>query len=237
MHRTILIMGDSVALGASSLDGVEVRARVQKPFPQQLAAALSGWNVIVDAAAMRTTLMAAERVASLLDEHRPDALLLATGANDVDLDWRRFIVSKGSVVRSRTPPAQFAKSVALIADAASTRGVRVFLCDTMTCHLSIRLPYLTQLLGVDLNGMAKAAGGQPACDGLVRAYRETVERAAESHGAVVASFGSALDRGVASAVHEADGTHPNQAGHDLIAAALVEMFRTKYASETGRGAP
>jgi lysophospholipase L1-like esterase len=72
---------------------------------------------------------------------------------------------------------------------------------------------------------------------LVRAYRETVDRAAESHAAVVASFGSALDRGVPSSVHEADGTHPNQAGHDLIAAALVEMFRAQYANEMGRGTP
>lgn len=220
-RQPMLIVGDSIALGATQIDGTSVVARVERCFVDAISIAISPRPIVVDARPMRTTRTVAQELAVLLHTHRPATLFLCTGANDADIDWRRFMVSEGAVVRSRTPLDQFLRSLRDIAALCSAAGVELILSDVMSSRLESRLPYLNRLVGRDIRAWAEAAGGQASCDEVVLRYREAMSSLASELSLRVAPFGSALEGPGFAALLAPDGTHPNQAGHDALAHALA----------------
>ena len=222
---TLLVLGDSVALGATAIDGVRVVARVDRSFVETVTE-LAGWRLVIDAVPLRTTHVAATELPRLLDVERPDLLLIATGANDVDIDWRRFVVSRGEVVRSRSPLRAYGAALRSMAVVAKEKSVPLAISETFSCSLSRRVPHLSSLLGQDVGAWVEAAGGQTKCNEIVRDFRAVAREIAEEFGATLIPIGSAFDAGPVEGMLAADGTHPNQAGHDLIADVCLAHLRS-----------
>src|ERR1700677_4592992 len=101
MHSKLLIIGDSISLGVAEIRGNDVIDRVATSYVDLLRAALIGVEILVDADTHRTTSVACKNIDALLATHRPDVLLIMLGGNDGDIDWRRFVLSNGVVIRSR----------------------------------------------------------------------------------------------------------------------------------------
>src|SRR5207248_867846 len=125
----LLIVGDSISLGAAEIRGNEVLRYVDQTFVEHLARELPGISLHVDADVHRTTSQARELLGALLVAHEPDAVLLMLGPNDADLDWRRFILSEGKIARSRVPVERFSENIRLMVNQIRTTGARPILCD------------------------------------------------------------------------------------------------------------
>lgn len=116
MMMKLLILGDSISLGVSEVRGNDVVANVEHSYVDLLSHALPGVQLIVDADVHRTTSAARETLDSLLAMHSPDVVLVMLGGNDADLDWRRFVLSDGKVIRSRLTVETYEKNLRLITE-------------------------------------------------------------------------------------------------------------------------
>lgn len=227
----LLIIGDSIALGATAIDGTTILSRVENSFADHAAASLPEWSVVVEAAPLRTTRFAATSTPEAITRHRPDAIFVTTGANDVDIDWRRFMFSQGRTVQSRTPLSAYAASLRAIAGHGRAAGIPVILADTFNSNLDRRMGHLCSILGQDIRSWVEGAGGQPVCDAMVREYRAAAASVARELGLALCPLGSSFEQGDLSSLLAQDGTHPNQAGHDLLAsvanATLTQVLPTR----------
>jgi len=144
-------------------------------------------------------------------------LLLATGSNDADVDWRRLIASRGRVVRTTTPLAAYERALAAILAEASAIGCEARVFEPLAMDLERRAAWLGRELGRDLTPVVEESGGAARAREIVLEYRLATRRVAGDENVV--RCGTVLEEAGTAEVLGEDGVHPNLAGHRLIAQA------------------
>lgn len=226
----LLVVGDSMSLGALVVEGTQVTEWIEPTYIDLLRRELLSWHIEVDAAPLRRTADAAQLLPALLEKSRPDVVLLATGSNDLDIDWRRFVISGGSTVRSRTPEREYSRSLRSIASATIGVGGVLVVTDALAMSMQLRTPFLERVAGRALRSMVEAAGGQARADAMTQNHREITTALSRELGIHVAPFGTALEHVAAARVLGPDGTHPNAEGHRLMAAGVMPVLRAAAAT-------
>ncbi len=225
-RSTLLIVGDSMSLGAAEILGKDIVGFVTPSYVELLREGLAAVaNIVVDAEVHRTTLQALEELPGLLDAHRPDVILLAVGSNDVDVNWKRFIITDGRVGQNTVRMDRYLENVRSIVDFARARGTRVVLMDMHNHNLAVRGPYLSRLAGRDVNAMIERGGGQAASDRGLDEYRAALEALAVETSADLVRYGVMLCGRPPQEVLGEDGVHVNAEGHRLIALELLPVLR------------
>ncbi len=225
-QRTLLVVGDSISLGIAEIRGTEVTGRVQRSYLDILRAELTDLNFIVDADIHRTTADAVDLIDPLLHGHPADAVLVMLGGNDVDLLWKRFVISNGKIIQNRIRVDRYAANLTRIARKIIAAGSRPILTDMPNHSLDIRGRFLSQLSGKDVSAMIQANGGQPVSDQGLEVYREAAARAAEEVGCPFVRYGTALSHLPLESVSGPDGVHPNDYAHEIIARELKPVIES-----------
>lgn len=216
----VLVLGDSIAAGALSVDGTTITDRLSPTFVDLLAERFATLEFVVDAVALRRTPDVLGALPGLLERVEPAMVLVATGANDADLDWRRFVISDGAVVRSRTPIERYASDLASMARLIRAHRAWAILAEPIGLHLASRAPHLCSLVKRDLGPAMERAGGQAHADEIVGRYRDASALVAAEFGFLHCPLGPDLASQDPSRVLAADGTHPNELGHRVMAETL-----------------
>ncbi len=225
-QRTLLIVGDSISLGIAEIRGTDVTGRVQRSYLDILRTQLPDIKFIVDADIHRTTADAVELMDPLLQEHHPDAVLVMLGGNDVDLLWKRFVISNGKIVQNRIRVDRYAANLTKIAHKIIAAGSRPILTDMPNHSLEIRGRYLSQLSGKDVSAMIQGHGGQPVSDRELEVYRVAAAEVAAELDCPFVRYGTSLSRLPPESVSGPDGVHPNDHAHALIAGELAVVLQT-----------
>jgi lysophospholipase L1-like esterase len=220
----ILVLGDSISAGATVIEGMQILERVANSFVEHVARQAPDLNVTVDAVPWRRTPELAEGVPSLLAAHDPDVVVIATGANDADIEWKRYVVSNGRVVRSRTRLVDFTAALGKLAVACAKHGAVMIATEVISPALRLRAPLLSAAAGRDLWPLIQESGGQAACDKIVEDYRGAAHDEGKRSGFAVARTGSALGDAPHEQVYAADGVHPNDEGHRILGTALAPLI-------------
>ncbi len=224
-QRTLLIVGDSISLGIAEIRGTDVTGRVERSYLDILRTQLSDVTFIVDADIHRTTADAVELMDPLLQEHHPDAVLVMLGGNDVDLLWKRFVISNGKIVQNRIRVDRYSAHLTKIAQKIIAAGAWPILTDMPNHALDIRGRYLSQLSGKDVSAMIQALGGQPVSDQGLEVYRVAAAKVAAELECPFVQYGTSLSRVPLESVSGPDGVHPNDYAHGLIADELVAVIQ------------
>jgi lysophospholipase L1-like esterase len=223
--RRLLILGDSISLGVSEVRGSEVVQTVSPSYVDLLRDQLHAWNIHVDADLHRTTSAAPERIDNwLASALPPDACLIMLGGNDADLDWKRFVLSEGRIIRNRVAVARYRENLRSIVHTLLDAGVIPVLTDMPNHHFEIRGPYVSRLAGKDVVDMLRRNGGQEESNRHWALYRAAVASVAADTGAALVRYGEALAALPPEKVLSHDGAHPGTAGHRVIAQCLLPVL-------------
>ena len=226
MHSKLLILGDSISLGVSEIRGNDVVDRVESSYVDHIAKALPGVEIIVDADTHRTTTAACKTIDTLLTTHRPHAVLIMLGGNDGDIDWRRFVLSNGTIIRSRNSVEAYDKNLRQLATKILAAGATPILTDMPNHHFELRGPYISRIAERDVTTMLERGGGQAASDIEREKYRQAVHQIASDFSLALAHYGEAMEQHPPREMVGIDGAHPSNAGHAVIAEALLpELLR------------
>jgi len=222
----VLVLGDSLAGGATVIDRERILQRVECSMVDHLVRRAPHMSVTVDAAPWRRTPELVGLLPAALDTARPDLVVIVSGANDGDIEWKRFVVSKGRIIRNGTRLNDFTAALAALSGLCSQHGAAMILAEIIAPSLRLRAPLLSKAAGFDLWPILEQSGGQQACDRIVASYRAAAESQALQSGFRVARTGSVLDGADQELVYAEDGAHPNDEGHlrmaDMLARCVLE---------------
>lgn len=217
----LLIIGDSITLAAVEVRGKDVLDHVRPSYVELLRQMLPRVEIITDAAVRRTTIGARECLAALLEQHRPGAVMLMIGTSDADLDWRRFILSKGQNSRSHVPVQRYGENLrAMIAQIRAAAAIPI-LTDLPNHDIEARGRYFSGLFGVEVSGFLLDGGGRTESDRRWAQYHDALTAVAAEMSCELAAYGRSMDNHPASSMFGPDATHPSAEGHRVIADALA----------------
>lgn len=223
----MLILGDSITLGATEVFGDRILSTTQHTFVHDLRADLPGWHIHCDAALYRTTTDATQLLPAAIETHRPHLLLLMLGGNDADLDWKRFIASRGRRTDSNVPIERYAANLAQIVSDCHEAGVTPVLTDVPSLYLAGRLRWLQGRLGVSLSRAVDANGGgaQAQVDGRCQEYNDAVASIARAGNLPLCRWAADVADLPPEQRFGPDFVHPGAAAHRLIARAVLHTLR------------
>lgn len=224
-HCKLLIVGDSISLGVAELRISEIVGYISPVYTDILRSEMKDVNIHVDADIHRTTGNALGILDSLLKTHQPDVALIMLGGNDADVEWRRFVISSGRIVRNRVPVETYAENLQAIARKTHAAGVWPVLTDMPNHYLAVRGPYLSNLSGKDVTAMIAATGGQERSDAGLQLYRDAAAQVAGRVGCSFVDYGQTLHEQPLAAMSGTDGVHPSALAHQIIAARLTPVLR------------
>ncbi|MGA2502141.1 MAG: SGNH/GDSL hydrolase family protein [Tepidisphaeraceae bacterium] len=231
MHPHILIVGDSITLGAAEVRGNQVARTVAPTYVDHLRDHLPHASFRVDAAVLRTTAGLHPHVVSLLESRRPDILLLMLGGNDADIDWRRFVLSEGRTVRNNVPVERFLANLSSLAAAGSAVEAQVILVDVPNHNLALRARWMSEMIGRDVTELIERSGGQAESDRHLAQYNQGIRSLTVQCDAVLAPWAQAIETIAPEHRFGPDYTHPGERAHRVIAQALLPAI----ARAAGRG--
>lgn len=236
---SLLIVGDSLTLGAAEISANgSILSFVQTCYVDRLRQAMPSITLITDADVHRTTAGALDRLDGLLKQHTPDVVLLMIGANDSDLDWKRFILSDGRIARSRLSAERYSDNLRQLVTRSLAAGVLPVLYEFATHDLSRRGPYISKLIGRDLMPIITAHGGQAESDVRFAKYGQALLAVARDLGVPVAHCAAAIGHPPSPVVCHDDGVHLNDEGHRLVASVLLPVLAAAlHAAERRPGSP
>jgi lysophospholipase L1-like esterase len=221
----LLIIGDSITLGAAEVRGTQVLHYVEPTCIDLLRAGLPMLDIRVDAQVSRNSVSVRQEIESLIAAHQPlDRVLLMIGGSDADMDWKRFVLSEGRIARSRVPVDRYEKNIRQICERLIAIGATPILTDMPNHDFKLKGPYVSQLSGKDVVAMIDAGGGQAESDKHLVEYRASIVAIAADLGVQLIPFGAALDSYPSGAMLSPDGTHPNAAGHCVIAQCMMAVL-------------
>ena len=214
-HR-LLIVGDSISLGVAELRGNEIAGYVNTTYVNILRSRLANMVLQVEADIHRTTTATLKFLPEALRQHTPDCVLLMLGGNDADVEWKRFIISDGRVLRNRIPLADYTRNLQQLAELIRNAGAKPILTDMPNHCLAKRGPYLSALANKDVAAMIAAHGGQPTSDAGLDRYRQAAEEVAARTGSAFIAYGRELNHHPLEAMSGPDGVHPSAEAHAII---------------------
>ena len=223
MH--LLIIGDSITLGATEVSGDKILSNTDNTYVRMLGELAPRLRVTVDAAIHRTTADVLPLLDGLVAQHNPDAVLLMVGGNDADLNWRRFVITNGRVVNSVVSLQRYTQNLRQIVTSLVSAGILPLLTDMPNHDLGMRGRYISQLCGKDIMPMLHRCGGHAESDRRLAQYCHAAAQISHELRSPIVRFGEAL-AGVA--LEEAlgpEGAHPNARADDIIALTLFPVLR------------
>jgi lysophospholipase L1-like esterase len=227
MHHKLLILGDSISLGVAEVRGNDVVDRVEQSYVDLLRSALPEVEIIVDADTHRTTTAACKIIDQMLATHRPGTVLVMLGGNDGDIDWRRFVLSNGTIIRSKNTVEAYEHNLRQLAMKILAAGATPILTDMPNHHFELRGPYISRIAERDVITMLERGGGQAASNIERAKYREAVTKVANELSVTLVHYGEAMELHPPREMVGIDGAHPSTAGHRVIADALLpDLQRT-----------
>lgn len=221
----VLIFGDSISLGATELWDGEIRRAAGESFVSLVRQGCGDIELHVDGAVRRTTSDGVKQFPELLKEIAPEVVLMLLGGNDIDLDWRRFIVSRGRRIVHRVPIERFESNLREMIGAARESGVVPLVCDVPGLDFPKHAAWLSGKTGMDVSSLVEVAGGPAEVLRRVGEYNRVVERVAEETGTIVVRWAKAVaERLPLAEQFGADGLHPGDAAHGVIAETVIEAL-------------
>jgi lysophospholipase L1-like esterase len=217
----LLIVGDSITLGAAEVRGNSVVSTVTTCYVDLLRDALPGLDIRVDADVHRSTSDAVSRLNHLLELHRPTVVLFMLGGNDADIDWKRLVLSDGQIVRGRASLEKYQSNLEGLATRTREFGAWPVLVDLPNSDVTSRSQFVARQTNRDVSGLIERLGGQAASDERLAAYQHAARSAAERCGADFVAYGRELERHARHVMVAADGAHPSSDGHRVIAETLL----------------
>ena len=230
----LLIMGDSIALGATVVIGHQVVERARPHFVDYLRHRQSNWAIEADGQVQRTTDNAVGLMPQLLACHRPDAVLLVLGGSDADLDWKRFIVSRGRRVQSNTPLHRFADNLRSLIRMITMSGAAPVLSDVPNQDVLARGAWLGQHIGQNLMPWIEAGGGQAESDRRLAEYNQIVEDVSAETRVDIARWAKGISTLPPADRFGPDATHPSAPAHRIIARVVEQSIRSVAAQLPSR---
>jgi lysophospholipase L1-like esterase len=221
----LLIIGDSITLAAVEVRGKEVLGTLSPSYVELLRERLPQVEIITDAAVRRTTIGARERLGPLLEQHAPDVVVLMVGTSDADLDWRRFVISKGQVARSHVTVERYADNLRAMIAQVRAAGATPILTDLPNHEIEHRTKYFSGLFELDLSSYVAAGGGQAESDRRWREYCTALATVASEAACEIAQYGRILDTHPGMSMFGPDATHPSAEAHRIIAQVLDEVLQ------------
>jgi lysophospholipase L1-like esterase len=226
----LLIIGDSIPLGAAEVRGSYIVEYVQPTCVDLLKAAMPSLDVRIDAEVYRNSVSVKQELEAIVARHQPRRVLLMIGGSDADMDWKRFVISDGKIARSRVAAEKYEANLRLICARLMEIGASIILTDCPNHCFALKGPYVAKLTGKDIPALLEAGGGQAESDKHLVPYRARVAAVAKDLNLQLIRFGEALDAEPAEVVLCADGTHPSAAGHRVIAACLIAALSQPVAA-------
>ncbi|MFI5378371.1 MAG: SGNH/GDSL hydrolase family protein [Tepidisphaerales bacterium] len=223
-RKRVLIVGDSITLGVAEANGQTVTQYLEPTYVQHLREITPDLRIDVDAAPFRTTTAACKVIEPLLLSYHPGAVLVMLGGNDADIDWRRFILSGGRVVRNNVPVERFAESLRTIVRTVSASGATPVLVDVPNHDLHLRGQWMSRLAGQDVSSLIEQGGGQAESDRRLAEYNRAVRELALESEAPVASWARAVQALPPSQRYGPDFTHPGPDAHRVIAETIAPVL-------------
>ena len=219
-HR-LLIIGDSMTLGITELRGNEIVSTTSSTYVDILRDFFKDWQIEVNASIHRRTADVLPMLDDLLIANKPDRVIFALGGNDADLDWKRFIVSQGRVVRTQVTVEKLRGNLLKLIEMARAHHVDPIITCFVSHNLLIRSEYISQLSGMDVRAWVVQGGGEKVSEPMLQEYWQMIEKLAVEQQVVVVRHGPLLRTFDAKIVLAPDGTHPSAAGHQVIAQAMI----------------
>ena len=221
----LLIVGDSLAMGAAEVSNADVVRFISPAFPDLLRTMLPQLDIVLSCGVRHDTDTARKHLPGLLETHRPAVVLFAVGGSDVDLDWRKAILSNGRRTRSRVSIGDYQNNLRGLVATTRAAGAKPILIEGTSSCLAIRGIYLGRLSGLDVNAMIAAGGGQETNDVRVEKYRETVRRVAAELDADLIPSPGVLASEDPDIIFTEDGVHLSVFAHRFLAAAYATGIR------------
>ena len=221
---TVLIIGDSISLGATDVRGNDVVETLDRGYVDILREQCPSVQFNVDAGVHRSTISVRQRIAALVTEHQADVVLLMIGGNDATLDWKRFLLTNGKTVRSNVPVDRFQENLSDIVRQIREGGAVPVICDLPVMCVRVRADYLSQLSGKDLAPLFESGGGQAEVDRQHDIYATAASAVADQHDVPMARFSHIMYQLGPSAVVSPDGIHSNAKAHEIIADAVQPVL-------------
>jgi lysophospholipase L1-like esterase len=229
----LLILGDSLAMGAAEVSNSDVVSFVSPAYPEMLRTLFPQLDIVSSCGVRYDTNVALKQIPQLLQTHRPAAVLLAVGGSDVDVDWRKTILSNGKRNRSRVSLEDYEKNLREIVRFVSRAGVKPILVECTSCDMAMRGAYFGKLSGVDVPAIIAAGGGQETNDARVSRYREALRRVAGELRIEFVAFPPALATEDPHIIYTEDGVHLSVAAHRHLAAAFAIAIRHAFELRDG----
>jgi lysophospholipase L1-like esterase len=223
----LLIIGDSITLGASEVRGADIVEYVTPSCVELLKSAIPDLNIRVDAQVSRNSATMKQEIDKIISRHSPLKglpVLLLIGGSDADMDWKRFVLSDGAVARSKVPVERYEANMRLICAKFLEAGATPILTDMPNHNFALRGPYVSKQAGKDICGLIERGGGQAESDKHLVQYRAAIAQIASDMTLELIKYGPLLDAYPPAEVTSLDGVHPNAAGHRVIASALISSF-------------
>lgn len=231
MKPRLLILGDSITLGATEVFREHIYSTAPRSYVHDLVSTLDSWDIQTDAALHRTTTTSARLLPGILEAHRPDILLLMVGGSDADIDWKRFVVSKGARVKANVPVHTYSANLMHIINECRANGVTPVLTDVPNCDLAGRTAWLAGKIGPVIEAAVEAnGGGQAEVDRRCAEHNSAVEDIAASTGVPLARWAAAVAHLPLAERLGPDFVHPGAAAHPIIAATLARTLRASLGS-------
>lgn len=223
-EQRLLIIGDSITLGITELHSNEVISTACPTYVDYLRDFFKEWQIVVDASIHRKTADVLPILGDLLDAHKPDRVIFAVGGNDADLDWKRFIISQGRVVRTLVSVEKLRGNLLKLIDIARSRGVEPILTYFVSHYLPIRGEYLSRLSGMDVSKWIVQGGGDVVSERMLQEYWKMISDLSAQQNVLTVRKGQMLRSGDPATVLAADGIHPTAGGHRIIARAMISAL-------------
>lgn len=217
----LLIIGDSIALGITELRGRDIVSTTHPTCVDYLRDFFRESEIIVNAEVHRKTGDVLATLPLLFEINKPHRVLLELGGNDADIDWKRFIASRGRVVRTQVSVDKMRGNLLKVVEIARQYGVEPLLTLFSSHCLAIRGEYLSRFTGLPISDWLSQNGGELTSDRMTQQYWHMIQDVASCQNVRLVPYGQALKSENPSQVLAVDGTHPSAAGHRIIARCMI----------------
>ncbi|HZZ43542.1 MAG TPA: GDSL-type esterase/lipase family protein [Tepidisphaeraceae bacterium] len=223
----LLIIGDSITLGAAETLGQEVVRYLTPTYVDRLGQLLPDVKIMAEGGVHRTTTEGAAELPGMLKRHVPDVVLLMLGGNDAELNWKRFVLSDGAIIQHKISMERYRENLEKMIHMIRLAGAVPVVSDFPGASMQRRAQYVGTLAKREIWPMIERKGGAMEWRRRVGTYTAVASDVATRTGATGAWYAAALNGG--EEMYCDDGAHPNEAGHGVIAEVLAPQLSSVLA--------